>query len=448
MRKLFGTDGIRGKANIKPMDALTAYRVGVAVGHYFRKGKTHPKILIGRDTRMSGTMLESALASGLCAVGCEAVLAGIISTPGVAFLTRSAKAEAGVVISASHNPFVDNGIKIFSSRGYKLPDDVEMQIESMILDAEPEEFYAAPHEVGRAVAWPEGLEIYSESLLTALRGPSLDSIRLVIDCANGASYRTAPDVFRRTGAEVFAIGIDPDGKNINKAAGSLHPEKIREQVLEHKADLGVAFDGDADRAIFVDHEGRIVDGDQIMAICAKKLKEDGKLARDTLVATVMSNIGLDRAMSRLGITTLKTAVGDRYVAEEMLANGYNFGGEQSGHLIFMDHSTTGDGVLAALIILSIMADTGESLKELASIMTRYPQVLKNLRVDYKRPLEELPAVEAVIRRVEERLGREGRVLVRYSGTENKVRVMVEGKDEAQIDGFTDEILQALDAELN
>lgn len=448
MRKLFGTDGIRGKANQYPMDAKTAVRVGAAIGHYFQHRNKRPQILIGRDTRLSGSMIEAALISGLCAVGCQVKPLGVISTPGVAHLTRSSHAEAGVVISASHNPFVDNGIKIFSTDGFKLPDDTELQIEQLILDTEVSDLYVAPHKVGQVVESEEGWREYAESLTSTMEGRRLDKLRIVLDCANGAAFRIAPYAFERLGATVFPIGIDPDGLNINRACGSLHINKLQQAVRENKADLGVAFDGDADRAIFVDADSREVDGDQIMAICAKRFKEEGCLAHDTLVTTVMSNLGLDHAMADAGVSVIKTAVGDRYVVKEMRAKGYNFGGEQSGHLIFLKHSTSGDGVLTALQVIKIMIDTGKPLSELGAVMVRLPQVLKNMLVTYKRPIEELDIALACIRSVEEKLGNRGRVLVRYSGTEQKVRVMVEGDDEKDIDRYADDILSALDSELN
>ena len=448
MRKLFGTDGIRGKANIYPMDAPTAYRVGAAIGHYFRAKQKRPKVLIGRDTRISGNMIESSLVAGLCSVGAKAVLLGVISTPGVAYLTRSAKADAGVVISASHNPFIDNGIKIFSENGFKLPDTVEEKIEEIILEREPAELHVQPHEVGSSTMWEDGIEEYISALKETTGKRSFSGMRIILDCAHGAAYHVAPVVFRRLGVEISTLGIEPNGLNINKGVGSLHTERLQQRVIEEKAFLGVAFDGDADRAIFIDARGDIVDGDQIMAICARKLKSEGKLAHNTLVATVMSNIGLSIAMEEAGINLVRTAVGDRYVVEKMLEKGYNFGGEQSGHLIFLDHGTTGDGVLAALQVLSILVDTGKALHELASIMTSYPQTLKNLMVDYKYPLEELSGAQTVIKQVEKELGSKGRVLVRYSGTENKVRVMVEGMDKRKIEVYADKIIRALDEELN
>lgn len=448
MRKLFGTDGIRGKANIYPIDAPTAYKVGVAVGNYFRQKGSNPRILIGRDTRISGNMLESAIISGLCAVGCEAVPLGVISTPGVAYLTHASDAAAGVVISASHNPFIDNGIKIFSKNGFKLPDQTELEIEDIILNKNMDDYHVAPHLVAKASYWKGAKAKYAEKLKSTMDGTSLNGLNIILDCANGASYKIAPDLFANLGAKVTAIGIEPDGTNINKACGSLHPERLQKHILEQKADLGVAFDGDADRAIFVDAKGNTIDGDSIMAIVANSLKQQDRLAKNTLVATVMSNIGLDRAMEKIGVNVVKTQVGDRYVVEAMREYGYNFGGEQSGHLIFLDHITSGDGMLTALQIVKIMMETGKSLAELASIMTRFPQVLKNLMVNYKRPLEELNYYNKLLSKITEDMGNDGRVLVRYSGTENKVRVMVEGMDEKKIKGYADELIGALDGELN
>ncbi|RJO66080.1 MAG: phosphoglucosamine mutase [Myxococcales bacterium] len=449
MRKLFGTDGIRGTANIPPMDAPTAYKVGAAVGSHFRAANRHPKIYIGRDTRLSGAMLEGALASGLCAVGAEAVSLGVVTTPGVAHLTRTTDADAGVMISASHNPFIDNGIKIFSHDGFKLPDDEEEKIEALIFKENPDDLNAQPHEIGSITFWNDAEELYIAALATSVGADvSLKGMKIVVDCANGAAYRIAPETLGRLGIDLKTVGVTPDGRNINKACGSLHPPLLQDEVRRHGADLGVAFDGDADRAIFVDAAGDVVDGDQIMAICARKLKQEGKLRRDTLVATVMSNIGLERAMNKLGVKVVKTAVGDRYVVEEMRAKGYNFGGEQSGHLIFLDHGTSGDGILTALQVMSIVSQTGRPLRELAGLMTVYPQVLKNLMVAYKRPLGELESVQRAIADAEARLGRDGRVLVRYSGTENKARVMVEGLDRDLINRCADEIITALDAELN
>ncbi len=448
MRKLFGTDGIRGQANRYPMDAYTAYKVGAAVGHYFRQLHRAPKVLIGRDTRLSGFMLQNAIAAGLCAVGCEAVELGVVSTPGVAYLTHHKGADAGIMISASHNPYIDNGIKIFSNDGFKLPDANELEIEDLILNTNSDDLHVAPEEIGMTSSRPEAVRWYSEILSNSVGKRTFDGMKIVLDCAHGAATNIAPPIFRSLRAKVTTIGNDPDGRNINDGIGSLYPEQLQETVRKTGADFGVAFDGDADRAIFVDANGLVVDGDCIMAICAKKLNDDGHLMHKTLVATVMSNIGLHRAMEAEGIKVITTAVGDRYVVEEMRSHGYNFGGEQSGHLIFLDYSTTGDGILTALQVLTILYDSGRPLHELTQLMTRYPQVLLNLKVKEKRPIDTLPSVSGLIRQIEEKLGKEGRVLVRYSGTENLARVMVEGLDQQEIDGYASEILAAIDKELN
>ncbi len=449
MSRLFGTDGIRGRANVYPMDAMTAYKLGVAVAHLLKQDTKTPKVLIGRDTRRSGAMLEGAILAGICAAGAEAVLVGVIPTPGVAYLTRTTHCQAGIVISASHNPFVDNGIKIFAHDGYKLPDAREDEIAALVQNGAIDKLTEEPHLVGQARVFKGAKERYIEALLESFpRGMDLDGLSVVLDCAHGAAVQTAPEVFRRLNAELHLIGIAPDGTNINRGYGSLHPEQLALVVKEKGADLGVAFDGDADRAIFIDHEGNEVDGDTIMAICAQDLKERRLLKGNTLVATVMSNIGLALAMERLGINLERTQVGDRYVVERMLQQDFTFGGEQSGHLIFRNHSTTGDGVLAALQVLAIVRQRGKTLQELGRVMTKSPQVLKNLTVSYKPPLDMLELSQKAIRQTEEALGKEGRVLVRYSGTENKVRVMVEGPDEATIHQHVDRIIRALDSELN
>ncbi len=448
MRRLFGTDGIRGKANVYPMTADIAFKVGVVTTHLSKDRTPTPTIIIGRDTRLSGTMLEGAIAAGICAAGGEARIVGEIPTPGVAFLTKSTDAEAGVVISASHNPFVDNGIKLFNKTGFKLPDELEHKIEGLMLDNAIEDLFVEPHEVGRSVYWPEGAELYADSLKKVLEGRDLSGMHIALDCAHGAAYKLAPAIFTALGADIKAIGTAPNGRNINKGCGSLHMEKLGQFVRKEGLDAGVAFDGDADRALFVDKDGDLVDGDQVMAICAARLKSQNKLAKNTIVATQMSNIGLERAAESLGARTVRTDVGDRYVVEEMRKNGYNFGGEQSGHMIFLDHSTTGDGMLAAIWLFDAMKAEKKELRQMATIMQRYPQVLKNLMVNYKEPLHNLPRYNEVRRQIEAELGKDGRVLVRYSGTENKVRVMVEGSDMKQIEEYTDNIIAVLDEELN
>jgi phosphoglucosamine mutase len=455
-RKLFGTDGIRGLANSDPMTPEIALRLGMAIANKFRAAHAsssvgadvwrHGRVVIGKDTRLSGYLFETAIASGIVSMGADVMLCGPLPTPGIAFITSSMRADAGVVISASHNPYYDNGIKIFARDGFKLPDPVELEIEDMILGGEMSGARPGPADIGKAVRIEDAVGRYVVYLKSTFpRDRTLDGVKMVVDCGNGAAYRVAPEVFTELGAKVVAIGVEPDGKNINDGSGALHPEKMCETVRREHADLGIALDGDADRVIICDEKGQIVDGDTIMALCASRMLRRGTLHRGTLVTTVMSNIGLERAIQAAGGKLVRTAVGDRYVVEEMRRERYNFGGEQSGHLIFLDHATTGDGVVAALAVLAIMLEEESPLSRLATVMTRYPQVLVNVKVDVKRPLEALPTVAALIARCEKSLGGDGRVLVRYSGTEPKVRVMVEGTDQAVIQAYADEIATALAA---
>lgn len=439
-RQLFGTDGIRGKANAHPMTVQTAVRLGQAIAYKVRTEGHTSRIIIGKDTRLSGYLYETALTAGITSAGAQAWQVGVLPTPGIAYITGAFRADAGIVISASHNPFDDNGLKIFAGNGYKLPDSKEAELEALMsgdrLDAE----LVHGADIGRAYRVHDALGRY----VTYLKGTfprefTLEGMKIVTDCANGAAYKVAPLVLRELGATVIELGTEPNGVNINLDAGALHPERMAEKVRETQADLGIALDGDADRIILCDEKGTIVDGDQILAIAAARKKSAQTLAGDTLVATVMSNLGLEIAMERLGISLVRTGVGDRYVVEEMRKHGYNLGGEQSGHLIFLDHSTTGDGSLSALQILAIMLQEERPLSELAAIMERLPQVLVNVRVAEKRPLEDLPQVRKAIKNLEKKLGRDGRVLVRYSGTEPKVRVMVEGTDRALIDQYAREI---------
>ncbi len=444
-RKLFGTDGIRGVANIDPMTTEVAMLLGRAVAHHFTREGHKGRIVIGKDTRLSGYMFETAMAAGICSMGANVMLVGPLPTPGIAFITSSMRADAGVVISASHNPFQDNGIKIFASDGFKLPDAVEAEIESLMYSGELDRARPSAADVGKATKYEDSRGryiVFLKSVFPAKR--TLDGIRIVVDCANGAAYRVGPAVFDELGADVVAINVRPDGKNINEKAGALHPEILCAAVQKHQADLGVALDGDADRVIFAERHGQVVDGDAIMAICAQRMLQRNELKQKTLVTTVMSNIGLERAIAGFGGKLVRTAVGDRYVVEEMRRSGYNLGGEQSGHLIFLDHMTTGDGIVAALQVLAVMGETQRPLDELAAVMVRSPQVLVNVRVREKLPLEDLPAVTTMIGKIERTLGSEGRVLVRYSGTEAKVRVMVEGPDPRTIQGYADEIARALE----
>nr|WP_320048405.1 phosphoglucosamine mutase [uncultured Desulfuromonas sp.] len=443
-KKLFGTDGVRGVANVYPMTSEIAMQLGRAVAYLFKGSDKRRRIVIGKDTRLSGYMIENAMASGICSMGVDVQLVGPLPTPGIAFITRSMRADAGVVISASHNPYQDNGIKFFSNEGLKLPDEMELKLEQLLFSEELDVLRPTADEVGRAFRIDDATGRYIVFLKHAFpRDLDLRGMKIVVDCANGAAYKVAPAVFEELGADVVRLGVSPNGININAGCGSLFPAQLAEAVKEHGADVGVALDGDADRVIFVDEGGREIDGDHIMAVCATHLLEQGKLAHKTVVATVMSNMGLDIAMQRVGGTVVKTAVGDRYVVEEMLKKGYNFGGEQSGHMIFFDHNTTGDGVLSALQTLAIMRRTGKPLSELAQVMTALPQLLVNVRVKERVDLSTVPAVQQVIDASNEALGASGRVLIRYSGTEPLLRIMLEGENDQQIQRLADDIADAV-----
>jgi phosphoglucosamine mutase len=442
-RRLFGTDGIRGVANQHPMTAEMALSLGRAVAEHFAHREKHCRIVIGKDTRLSGYMFESALEAGIVSAGADVMLVGPLPTPAIAFITASMRANAGIVISASHNPFQDNGIKLFGPDGFKLADDIEAEIEQRMIRPEP--FVAGPEpRIGKAVRLDDAEGRYVQYIKHSFpKERTLDGIRVVVDCANGAAYRAAPQVFEELGAEVVALSVEPDGRNINAGCGALYPEVVAAEVRRCGAALGIALDGDADRLILTDEQGAIVDGDCIMAILGTRLLSRGKLPRDTVVATVMSNLGLERALAARKGKLLRTAVGDRYVVEAMREGGYGFGGEQSGHIVFLQEATTGDGLLAALQILSVMAQEERSLSELAGLMTRYPQVLLNFQVARKVPINDLPTVQTAIERVVQALGDEGRVLVRYSGTEPKARVMIEGTDEPTIRAFAEEIAEVM-----
>lgn len=442
-RRYFGTDGIRGTANASPMTVETALALGRAVATRFNRAGHRAKILVGKDTRLSGYMFEAALLAGITSTGADVILLGPLPTPGIAFLTTSMRADAGIVLSASHNPFEDNGLKVFGHDGFKLPDEVEMDLERM-MDSPAAMKVARGHDLGRAKRVDDAMGRYVTHLKTMLRAEyDLSGLRIVVDCANGAAYRAAPTLLAELGATVFAIGVTPDGTNINDGCGSLHPEKAAAAVKSHGAHLGIALDGDADRLILIDERGDVVDGDAVMALAALDLKEHGLLRGDTVVATVMSNLGLEHALSRAGIRLERTAVGDRYVVQRMREGGFNFGGEQSGHLVFLDHATTGDGLVAALQVLNVMQGRQRPLSELAQVMQRLPQVLLNLKVPEKRPLSSLPLASAAMAHVEATLGKDGRILVRYSGTEAKIRVMIEGPDETMIGTFAQEVVAAI-----
>ena len=438
-RRLFGTDGIRGEANADPMTPETALRVGMAVAAHFGRGGT---IVVGKDTRLSGYLLESALASGMCALGTDVTFLGPLPTPGIAYIVTSLRAEAGVVISASHNSFEDNGIKLFAADGYKLPDEVEAHLEALMDDEDLASRRATGAAIGRAHRLDDAPGRYITHLKHAFSAQhDLDGIKIAVDCAHGAAYRVAPAVFAELGAEVVPIGVEPNGTNINDGVGAMHPQVVCERVRASGADLGLALEGDADRAVLVDEAGNVVDGDAILAMCAREMHARGQLRKGSVVATVMSNLGLERALEELGLSLVRTPVGDRYVVEAMRAGGYNLGGEQSGHLVFLDHATTGDGIVAALQVLSIMRRTGSPRSKLATVMTRLPQHLVSMKVGRKEPIDRVPALAKVIRQVEAELDGTGRVLVRYSGTENKIRVMVEGDDDANLRELADRILE-------
>jgi phosphoglucosamine mutase len=444
-RKLFGTDGIRGEANQYPMTAEVAMRLGRALGLRLAAERRHrPRVLVGKDTRLSGYLFETSLCAGLVSAGADVYLVGPLPTPGIAFLTTGMRCDAGVVISASHNPYQDNGIKLFARDGYKLPDEEEAALEAMLFEDLDPSSLPRGAAIGRAHRVDDAAGRYAVYCKTAFpRDLTLEGVKIVVDCANGAAYRVAPEVFTDLGAEVVAVGCRPDGTNINKRTGALHPEYAGAMVRRTGAHLGVTLDGDADRCILCDERGEIVDGDQILAVLARDLKAQDKLPGDRVVATVMSNVGLERSLDEVGVQLDRVGVGDRYVVERMRASGAALGGEQSGHVILSSHATTGDGIVTALAVLGIMVRRQRPLSALASCMTRYPQVLRNVRVREKRELAAMPEVSAVVDRVESELGPAGRVLLRYSGTELLARVMVEGPDEAQIAAAALEIADTL-----
>ena len=448
MRKLFGTDGVRGVANLDPMTSEMAMQLGRAAAHLFMRRAGRHQIVIGKDTRISGYMLESALTSGICSMGVDVLLVGPMPTPAIAFLTRSLRADAGVMISASHNPYQDNGIKFFSSDGVKLPDEMEQRIEKLIVSNEIAHLRPTADAVGKAYRIDDAEGRYIEFAKRSLpKNMDFKGLKVVVDCANGAAYKVAPKVLRELGATVEVIGDKPNGMNINAGCGAVHPELLQQAVRERGAHLGVALDGDADRALFVCAQGRVLGGDPIMAMLALDLNRQGQLAKQTVVGTVMSNFGLERAMVKAGITLVRTAVGDRYLLERMSADGYNFGGEQSGHFIFLDHSTTGDGLLAALQVLSLMKRTDKSLLDLAQAMTAVPQVLLNVKVATKPDLDTVSELQQAIRDSEQRLNGSGRVLVRYSGTEPLLRVMVEGERDDQIRDVANRLVEVIKAHI-
>jgi phosphoglucosamine mutase len=448
MKKYFGTDGIRGVAGSLPLEPAMCVRIGKAIAKVFMQQGGRHRILIGKDTRLSGYMIETALASGITSMGVEVLLVGPIPTPGVAYLTRSMRADAGIVISASHNSFEDNGIKIFGSDGYKLPDEVELQLESLLDNEAALKECAEPGEIGKATRIDDAAGRYTVFLKEAVpRQISFEGMKVGMDTANGAAYLVAPQTFRELGAEVVVRGNSPNGKNINAGFGSLYPEVVSKLVLDQNLDVGISLDGDADRAIFVDEKGRVVDGDEVLAICAVDFADRGLLDRSVIVATVMSNLGLEHYLAKYNIAVRRSAVGDRHVLEEMLRCGATLGGEQSGHTIFASHGTTGDGILTALMLTSVMLRRSKPLSELCAEFTRFPQKLINIPVSYKPPLESIESLQKRVREIERELGTSGRVLIRYSGTESLLRILVECEDEVECRQYASDLAEVVDREL-
>jgi len=454
-KKIFGTDGVRGTANVEPVTAETALKLGRAAAHVFKnlesqsRSRGKHKIVIGKDTRLSGYMLENAISSGILSMGVDVLFIGPLPTPGVAYITRSLRADAGIVLTASHNPYTDNGIKFFRADGYKLDDQIENQIEKLVFSGEIEKVRPAADEIGKAVRIDDALGRYIEFAKAGFpKNLTLENLRIVVDCGNGAAYKASPCVLRELGAEVIVFGNHPDGKNINENCGSMHPEKLCAEVIAHKAHVGIAHDGDADRVLLCDENGKLVDGDDIMAIAATDMLAQGTLAEKTLVATVMSNAGLETAIKKAGGKIIRTAVGDKNVIEEMLKKGLNFGGEQSGHLIFREYSTTGDGLVAALQILRIMREKNQPLSKLVKCWTRFPQVVTNVKVREKIPFEKLENVLTLVSEAETELkSAGGRVLLRYSGTEPKARLLLEGSDEKHLKNWSQKICGAIQKQI-
>ncbi|HTR42059.1 MAG TPA: phosphoglucosamine mutase [Pseudomonadales bacterium] len=454
-KKIFGTDGVRGTANIEPVTAETALQLGRAAAHVFKnlnkqaRDRGKHKIVIGKDTRLSGYMLENAISSGILSMGVDVLFIGPLPTPGVAYITRSLRADAGIVITASHNPYTDNGIKFFRADGYKLDDEIENQIEKLVFSGEIEKVRPASDEIGKAVRIDDALGRYIEFAKAGFpKNLTLENLRIVLDCGNGAAYQSSPCVLRELGAEVIVFGNHPNGKNINENCGSMHPEKLCSEVIAHKAHVGIAHDGDADRVLLCDENGKLVDGDDIMAVATTDMLAQGTLAEKTLVSTVMSNAGLEAAIKKAGGKIIRTAVGDKNVIDEMLKKGFNFGGEQSGHLIFREYSTTGDGLVAALQILRIMREKNQPLSKLVKCWTRYPQVVTNVRVREKIPFEKLDNVLALVSEAETELkSAGGRVLLRYSGTEPKARLLLEGSDEKHLKNWSQKICGAIQKQI-
>ncbi len=450
-KKIFGTDGVRGVANVEPVTAETALKLGRAAAYVFTQlnprrmpAGARPKIVLGKDTRLSGYMLENALVAGITSLGVDVLVIGPLPTPGVAYITRSLRADAGIVLSASHNPYQDNGIKFFRHDGYKLDDQVEQQIEQLVFTGAIDSIRPTADNIGRATRIDDALGRYVEFAKASFpKGMSLEEMRVAVDVANGAAYKSTPCILRELGAEVIVANNQPNGTNINDRCGSMHPEEIQRLVKRSGAAVGITHDGDADRVLLCDENGEIVDGDEILAIAAVDLLQNGCLQRNTVVATVMSNFGLDEALAARGGRVVRTKVGDRYVIEEMMKQKLNLGGEQSGHVIFRDFTTTGDGIITALQILRIMHQSGQPLSQLKTCLRKYPQAHRNLPVKEKRPLAELPAVAKLVNEAEKELSGKGRVLLRYSGTEPKIRLLIEGREPELIEKQADRIAEAI-----
>jgi phosphoglucosamine mutase len=453
--KIFGTDGVRGTANVEPVTAETALKLGRAAAHVFKnlerqsRGRGKHKIVIGKDTRLSGYMLENAISSGILSMGVDVLFIGPLPTPGVAYATRSLRADAGIVITASHNPYTDNGIKFFRADGYKLDDKIEGEIENLVFTGEIENVRPSSELIGQAVRIDDALGRYIEFAKSSFpKGLTLEGVKIVLDCGHGAAYKSSPSVLRELGAEVIVYGNMPDGKNINANCGSMHPEAMCKKVVEHGAHLGIAHDGDADRVLLCDEKGNLIDGDDIMAIAALEMLAEKTLAKKTLVSTVMSNAGLEAAIKQAGGTMLRTPVGDKNVIDEMLREGFNFGGEQSGHLIFRDYGTTGDGLVAALQILRILKTKQTPLSKLAQCWTRFPQLVTNLKVREKKPFAQFDGVNKLVAEAEKELSAQGgRLLLRYSGTEPKVRLLVEGRDAKSLETWSKKICDAIQKQI-
>ena len=450
-KKIFGTDGVRGTANIEPVTAETALKLGRAAGHVFKnialqsRGRGRHKIVLGKDTRLSGYMLENAISSGILSMGVDVLFIGPLPTPGVAYVTRSLRADAGIVITASHNPYDDNGIKFFRPDGYKLDPNIETQIEQLVFSGEIENIRPTAAAIGKAVRIDDALGRYIEYAKSSFpRGMTLEGMRIVLDCAHGAAYKSTPCVLRELGAEIFVYGNQPDGMNINKECGSMFPEQMCQKVWEHHAHIGISHDGDGDRVLFCDETGKLIDGDDVMAICGLEMLAEQTLQDQTLVATVMSNAGLDAVIKQAGGRVVRTAVGDKNLIDEMLRSGFNFGGEQSGHTIFRDYSTTGDGLVCALQVLRIMKAKDQPLSRLASCWKRYPQLVSNIRVREKVPFDQLDGVLQLVSQAESELAPcGGRVLLRYSGTEPKARLLIEGSESAVVEKWTLKIIETI-----